>query len=106
MFDKRLFALPGSKSAIARCIATSLLLAALMVGQAAALAWALTLLWGGSALSGVAAQLGAFALCFIGKQVASNIQAKQLEFFAAARTEEFRQELSKRWSRCPLFFLP
>lgn len=96
MFDKRLFALPGSKSAIAWCIATSLLLAALMVGQAAALAWALTLLWGGSALSGVAAQLGAFALCFIGKQAASNIQAKQLELFAAARTEEFRQELSKR----------
>ena len=47
MFDKRLFALPGAKSAIAWCIATSLLLAALMVGQAAALAWALTLLWGG-----------------------------------------------------------
>ena len=58
MFDKRLFALPGAKSAIAWCIATSLLLAALMVGQAAALAWALTLLWGGSALSDVAA-LGA-----------------------------------------------
>lgn len=96
MFDKRLFALPGSKSAIAWCIATSLLLAALMVGQAAALAWALTLLWEGSALSDVAAQLGAFALCFIGKQAASNIQAKQLELFAAARTEEFRQELSKR----------
>ena len=96
MFDKRLFTLPGAKSAIAWCIATSLLLAALMVGQAAALAWALTLLWGGSALSGVAAQLGAFALCFIGKQAATNIQAKQLELFAAARTEEFRQELSKR----------
>lgn len=96
MFDKRLFTLPGSKSAIAWCIATSLLLAALMVGQAAALAWALTLLWGGSALSGVAAQLCAFALCFMGKQAASNIQAKQLELFAAARTEEFRQELSKR----------
>lgn len=96
MFDKRLFALPGSKSAIAWCIATSLLLATLMVGQATALAWALTLLWGGSALSGVAAQLGAFALCFMGKQAASNIQAKQLELFAAARTEEFRQELSKR----------
>ena len=95
MFDKRLFALPSAKSAIAWCIATSLLLAALMVGQAAALAWALTLLWGGSALSGVAAQLGAFALCFIGKQAATNIQAKQLELFAAARTEEFRQELSK-----------
>ena len=95
MFDKRLFALPGAKGAIAWCIATSLLLAALMVGQAAALAWALTLLWGGSALSGVAAQLGAFALCFIGKQAATNIQAKQLELFAAARTEEFRQELSK-----------
>ena len=96
MFDKRLFALPGAKSAIAWCIATSLLLAALMVGQAAALAWALTLLWGGSALSDVAAQLGAFTLCFIGKQAVSNIQAKQLELFAAARTEEFRQELSKR----------
>lgn len=95
MFDKRLFALPGAKSAIAWCIATSLLLAALMVGQAAALAWALTLLWGGSALSDVAAQLGAFALCFIGKQAATNIQAKQLELFAAARTEVFRQELSK-----------
>lgn len=95
MFDKRLFALPGAKNAIAWCIATSLLLAALMVGQAAALAWALTLLWGGSALSGVAAQLGAFALCFIGKQAATNIQAKQLELFAAARTEVFRQELSK-----------
>lgn len=95
MFDKRLFALPGAKSAIAWCIATSLLLAALMIGQAAALAWALTLLWGGSALSSVAAQLGAFALCFIGKQAATNIQAKQLELFAAARTEEFRQELSK-----------
>lgn len=96
MFDKRLFALPGSKSAIAWCIATSLLLAALMVGQAAALAWTLTLLWEGSALSDVAAQLGAFALCFIGKQAASNIQTKQLELFAAARTEEFRQGLSKR----------
>lgn len=96
MFDKRLFALPGAKSTIAWCIATSLLLAALMVGQAAALAWALTLLWGGSALSDVAAQLGAFTLCFIGKQAVSNIQAKQLELFAAARTEEFRQELSKR----------
>lgn len=96
MFDKRLFALPGAKSAIAWCIATSLLLAALMVGQAAALAWALTLLWGGSALSDVAAQLGAFALCFIGKQAATNIQTKQLELFAAARTEEFRQGLSKR----------
>lgn len=96
MFDKRLFALPGSKSAIAWCIATSLLLAALMVGQAAALAWALTLLWEGSALSDVAAQLGAFALCFIGKQAASNIQTKQLELFAAARIEEFRQGLSKR----------
>lgn len=96
MFDKRLFALPGAMSAIAWCIATSLLLAALMVGQAAALAWALTLLWGGSALSSVAAQLGAFTLCFIGKQAATNIQAKQLELFAAARTEEFRQELSKR----------
>lgn len=96
MFDKRLFALPGSKSAIAWCIATSLLLATLMVGQAAALAWALTLLWGGSALSDVAAQLGAFALCFIGKQAATNIQAKQLELFAAARTEEFRQQLAKR----------
>lgn len=96
MFDKRLFALPGAKSAIAWCIATSLLLAALMVGQAAALAWALTLLWGGSALSSVAARLGAFTLCFIGKQAVSNIQAKQLELFAAARTEEFRQELSKR----------
>lgn len=96
MFDKRLFALPGSKSAIAWCIATSLLLAALMVGQAAALAWALTLLWEGSALSDVAAQLGAFALCFIGKQAATNIQTKQLELFAAARTEEFRQGLSKR----------
>lgn len=96
MFDKRLFALPGAKSAIAWCIATSLLLAALMVGQAEALAWALTLLWEGSALSSVAAQLGAFALCFIGKQAASNIQAKQLELFAAARTEEFRQELAKR----------
>lgn len=95
MFDKRLFALPGAKGAIAWCIATSLLLAALMVGQAAALAWALTLLWGGSALSDVAAQLGAFALCFIGKQAATNIQAKQLELFAAARTEVFRQELSK-----------
>lgn len=95
MFDKRLFALPGAKSAIAWCIATSLLLAALMVGQAAALAWALTLLWGGSALSDVAAQLGAFALCFTGKQAATNIQAKQLELFAAARAEEFRQELSK-----------
>lgn len=96
MFDKRLFALPGSKSTIAWCIATSLLLAALMVGQAAALAWALTLLWEGNALSDVAAQLVAFALCFIGKQAASNIQAKQLELFAAARTEEFRQELAKR----------
>ena len=96
MFDKRLFALPGAKSAIAWCIATSLLLAALMVGQAAALAWALTLLWEGNALSDVAAQLVAFALCFIGKQAASNIQAKQLELFAAARTEEFRQELAKR----------
>lgn len=96
MFDKRLFALPGAKSAIAWCIATSLLLAALMVGQAAALAWALTLLWGGSALSDVAAQLGAFALCFTGKQAATNIQTKQLELFAAARTEEFRQGLSKR----------
>lgn len=96
MFDKRLFTLPGAKSAIAWCIATSLLLAAFMVGQAATLAWALTLLWEGNTLSDVAAQLGAFALCFIGKQAVSTIRAKQLELFAAARTEEFRQQLAKR----------
>lgn len=96
MFDKRLFTLPCAKSAIAWCIATSLLLAAFMVGQAATLAWALTLLWEGNTLSDVAAQLGAFALCFIGKQAVSTIRAKQLELFAAARTEEFRQQLAKR----------
>ena len=98
MFDKRLFALPGAKSAIAWCIATSLLLAALMVGQAAALAWALTLLWGGSALSDVAAQLGAFALCFIGKQAATNIHSSSslrqhaLKSFARSCQNTFMKE--------------
>lgn len=96
MFDKRLFTLSGAKRAIAWCIATSLLLAAFMVGQAATLAWALTLLWEGNTLSDVAAQLGAFALCFIGKQAVSTIRAKQLELFATARTEKFRQQLAKR----------
>ena len=89
MFDKRLFALPGSKSAIAWCIATSLLLAAFMVGQAATLAWALTLLWEGNTLSDVAAQLGAFALCFIGKQAVSTIRAKQLELFGRRALKSF-----------------
>lgn len=96
MFDKRLFALPGAKHAIGWCIASSLLLAALMVAEAASLAWALTLLWEGCVLSDVAVLLGFFALCFIGKQVASNIQAKQLELFAATRTEAFRKQLTER----------
>lgn len=96
MFDKRLFALPGAKHAIGWCIASSLLLAALMVAEAASLAWALTLLWEGRVLSDVAILLGIFALCFIGKQLASNIQAKQLEFFATTRTEAFRKQLTER----------
>ena len=58
MFDKRLFALPGAKHAIGWCIASSFLLTALMVAEAASLAWALTLLWEGRVLSDVAVLLG------------------------------------------------
>ena len=79
MFDRRIFALPGARGTVAWCIAFSLLLAALMVGQAAMLAWALALLWQGSPLTDVAAQLTAFALCFVGKQAVSNAQAKRLD---------------------------
>ena len=95
MFDKRLFALPGAKERyrLVHCHLPSSSGAHGRSSRSPGLGPDPS--WGGSALSGVAAQLGAFALCFIGKQAATNIQAKQLELFAAARTEEFRQELSK-----------
>ena len=96
MFDKRLFALPGAKAIVFQCIAASLLSAALTVGQAAALAWALTLLWEGNALENAAPCLLAFALCFIGKQGIAAIQGKNLDRFAAKRSGEFRQQLTCR----------
>lgn len=97
MFDRRIFALPGARGTVAWCIAFSLLLAALMVGQAAMLAWALALLWQGSPLTDVAAQLTAFALCFVGKQAVSNAQAKRLDRFASSLSSRFRDELADRF---------
>ena len=97
MFDRRIFTLPGARGTVAWCIAFSLLLAALMVGQAAMLAWALALLWQGSPLTDVAAQLTAFALCFAGKQAVSNAQAKRLDRFASSLSNRFRDELADRF---------
>ena len=97
MFDRRIFALPGARGTVAWCIAFSLLLAALMVGQAAMLAWALALLWQGSPLTDVAAQLTAFALCFVGKQAVNNAQAKRLDRFASSLSSRFRDELADRF---------
>lgn len=96
MFDRRIFALPSARGTVAWCIAFSLLLAALMVGQAAMLAWALALLWQGSPLTDVAAQLTTFALCFVGKQAVSNAQAKRLDRFASSLSSRFRDELADR----------
>lgn len=50
----------------------------------------------GASFPDVAVLLGVFALCFYGKQVASNIQAKRLELFAVTRTEAFRKQLTER----------
>ena len=96
MFDKRLFALSGARGIALQCIAASLLSAALTVGQAAALAWALTLLWEGNPLGNALPCLFAFALCFIGKQAVATAQSKSLDTFAAKRSSEFRQQLSCR----------
>lgn len=97
MFDKRIFALPGARAAVAWCVASSLLLAALMVGQAAMLAWALTLLWQGNPLPSVSVQLAAFFFCFVGKQAVSNAQDKRLERFSSACGKQFRKDLANRF---------
>ena len=94
MFDKRLFKFPGAKRIVLLCVATSLLSAALTVAQAAALAWALTLLWQGNPLESAAAYLFAFALCFIGKQALAVSQEKRLDRFTKEQSGELRRRLT------------
>lgn len=97
MFDKRIFVLPGARRAATWCVLLSLLSAALMVGQAAMLAWALTLLWQGNPIENAAAQLAAFAFCFVGKQAVSNVHAKQLDRFASSCSNRLRKQLANRF---------
>lgn len=93
MFDKQIFMLPGAKRITAWCASISVAFAALMVGQAAALAWALALLWEGKPLADAGPFLLAFALCFVGKQALHNLQSKRMDTFAAAQAETFHGNL-------------
>lgn len=70
--------------------------AACVLGQAFALARAITNLWEGAAVAAQAGLIGIFAACFIGNQIIVYARDTFLARFAHARVEELRASLLER----------
>ncbi|MBQ9021506.1 MAG: ATP-binding cassette domain-containing protein, partial [Eggerthellaceae bacterium] len=93
MIDKSLFALPKVGMVMGLLLLFALTEAACVIGQAYALARAITNLWEGGVLSNQASLLAIFAACFIGKQLIQFIRDSFLARFSRERTKELREQL-------------
>lgn len=93
MIDRLLFKIKGVPQALMRCSVFSLILSALIVGQAFCLTTALVNLWYAHPLEEQIGYLIGFCLCLLARQLVDNLQSTWLESFAQNRADEFRTQL-------------
>ena len=104
MLDKNLFALPGARRMLGALCLLTLLKAAVIVGQAWALATAVDLLRAGSSVADAAFALAGFFACFMSRQAVAFFQDGMLERYAGDRVAELRSGLLGRvFAEGPLF---
>lgn len=93
MIDRLLFKIKGVPQALMRCSVFSLILSALIVGQAFCLTTALVNLWYAHPLEEQIGYLIGFCLCLLARQLVDNLQSTWLESFAQNRADGFRTQL-------------
>lgn len=93
MIDRALFALPGSRRALALLACCAAALGALAVGQGLALARAVAVLWEGAAPADAAPAAAAFLACYVARQLVRNIQDARMERYARERADALRRDL-------------
>lgn len=104
MLDKNLFALPGARRMLGALCLLTLLKAAVIVGQAWALATAVDLLRAGSSVADAAFALAGFFACFMARQAVVFFQDGMLERYAGDRVAELRSGMLGRvFAEGPLF---
>ena len=104
MLDKNLFALPGARRMLGALCLLTLLKAAVIVGQAWALATAVDLLRAGSSVADAAFALAGFFACFMSRQAVAFFQDGMLERYAGDRVAELRSGMLGRvFAEGPLF---
>lgn len=93
MIDKSIFALPGIKGILGLLAVLAALQACAVLGQAWALASALTDLWLGGQVVTQLPLVAVFFVCFVGRQGVLTAQSALLDRYAAAQADTLRQEL-------------
>lgn len=100
MFDRQIFGLPGAGKALAFCIASSILLALLTIGQALSLSFAIVAVWNGGALSDQLPMVAAFAACFVMRACVHALQDSYMERYAHGCASSLRQGVAGRLYDC------
>lgn len=93
VFDKELLKLPGMKAALALLFMSALTQAALIVGQSAFLALAITNLWTGTGIDAHLPLLGVFFACFAIRHVIAFAQDELLDRYARNRVDNLRSSV-------------
>ncbi len=102
MLDKLVLALPGMRVQLAIAAALTVLQAIAIIGQAYALASALTGLWLGDPVADQALWVALFLACFIGRQVVLNPKSRIIDRYAHEQSSRLRDELlAKIFSQGP-----
>ena len=96
MIDKSLFKLAGAGRTMGILVVLAIIQAAFIIGQAWAIAGALTNLWNGSLIADQVYPIIQFVCCFAGRQVVVFVQDSYLDRFAHDRTSELRNSLLGR----------
>ncbi len=93
MVDKALFALPSIRRVLAALLALSIVRAGLIIGQAAALASAITALWNGGALAAQYPAIALFFCCFVAGQALLFLEDRFMGSYADAQADALRGKL-------------
>lgn len=96
MIDKSIFALPGIKGILGLLAVLAALQACAVLGQAWALASALTDLWLGGQVVAQLPLVAVFFVCFVGRQGVLTAQSALLDRYAAAQADTLRQKLLRK----------
>ncbi|MGI6535878.1 MAG: ABC transporter ATP-binding protein/permease [Eggerthellaceae bacterium] len=93
MIDKALFALPGIRRMLAVLLLLSIGRAGLIIGQAGALAFAITALWNGGSLEAQYPAVALFFCCFVAGQLLLFLEDRFMGSYADAQADALRGQL-------------